>query len=331
MPSPALASLLRDGRTDLNARFQAARHRYPDLEAARFRRFLEDAVDPLVAELARTRPAATPAFLQAAYDVGLDLCGQRLVGDDARLPVLDRLWRELLPAALPLLAQAPARLLSALGNAVHQIAGTPGARPDKWLHGMQAALDWCDDADSWLRLGQVLAWRCGMSHYRGSALALADTLPAPAMAGLFGAAGQDWPALRAALARDPWWRAGARPGVVEAGRMGGFSGLGGPFPQLPRVAAVDERLFVLSGDECWLLIADRYGSTLHRATPVEAKAARGYQPPLAVTGASVRWQGHELELTDVSRIDGHALNRDTLLLTSHDTYQVILVALGAAG
>jgi hypothetical protein len=42
MISPAFAGLLRSARTDLNARFQAARHRYPDLDGDRLRAFLDD-------------------------------------------------------------------------------------------------------------------------------------------------------------------------------------------------------------------------------------------------------------------------------------------------
>lgn len=333
MISPAFASLLRDGRADLNARFQAARHRYPDLDAGSFRRFLEESVDPLVASLATSAPAATPSFVFAAYDNALELCGQRLVGPEARVPVMNLLWRELLPTALPFLAAEPARLLGALGNALHQLATTPGARPTDWLKGMQSARQHCPDIDTWLRFGQLLAWRCGLSHYRTTALALADQLPERLVTTVLGAPDQRWVNLRDALTADPWWQPSARKPLTEAYRVGGFTGFGGPFQTLPQVAVSGEQLFVVSGDDCWLLIADRYGSILHRATPAEKKTALAAKAlPLDAQGAKVRWQGHQLELGDISTLGSHACNRHTLLLTSPDTYQVIVVALtgGAA-
>lgn len=332
MISPAFASLLRDGRADLNTRFQAARHRYPELDAATFQRFLAEAVDPLVSALAVRAPAATPAFVQAAYDSALDLCGQRLVGASARLPALTQLWRELLPAALPFLAVAPARLLAALGNAVHQLATTPGARPAEWMTAMREGLAQCPDADTWLRLGQFLAWRCGLSHYRSSALALADHLPEQLVAAQLGAPGADWSSLRAAVAADPWWQPGTRAPLTEADRVGSFSGFGGAFTTLPRVAAVGEQLFALSGDDCWLVVADRFGCTLHRATAAEHKAARAARPaPLETRGNRLRWQGAELELPDLDSIDSQARNRHTVLLASPETYAIVIVALAGDG
>lgn len=328
MISPAFASLLRDGRADLNARFQAARHRYPDLDAGSFRRFLEEAVDPLVESLATSAPATTPGFVFAAYDVALELCGQRLVGPEARVPLMNRLWHELLPTALPFLAVDPARLLAALGNAVHQLATTPGARPADWLKGMQSARPHCPDMDSWLRFGQLLAWRCGLSHYRATALALADQLPERLVTTVLSVPDQRWVTLRDALTTDPWWQPTARKPLTEAYRVGGFTGFGGPFQALPQVAASGEQLFIVSGDDCWLLIADSYGSTLHRATPAERKAALAAKAsPFDIHGAKIRWQDHQLELGDVSTLSSHAANRHTLLLASPDTYQVIVVTL----
>jgi hypothetical protein len=47
MISPALASILRSGRADFNARFAAARHLHPNLDACAFSEFLQTAVDEL--------------------------------------------------------------------------------------------------------------------------------------------------------------------------------------------------------------------------------------------------------------------------------------------
>ncbi len=328
MVSKAFAVLLRDGRDQLNARFNAARHRYPDLDAVRFRSFLESAVDPLVVAMDERFPAATPALLYAAWDTALELCGQRLVGADSRFPAMNTLWHEVLPSALPLLAREPARLLAATGNATHQLASTPGARPLDWLTAMRAGVSHCADGDTWLRLGQVLAWRSGLSHYRDTALTVADALPSPLLTVALGVPHEQWPALKDRLLRDPWWQPGQRAPMEEVRRIGGFSGFGGPFRQLPRVDAVDDKLFISSGDDCWLLVADRHGSTLHRATPEEHQAVRSRKPALPdVRGNRVSWRGHTLALEDLGSISSHAANAHTLLVCSPDSFEVVVVAL----
>lgn len=332
MVSPALATMLRDGRETLNARFQSARHRHPDLDAATFRYFLDTLLDPIVASVAEAFPAAAPDFVFAAYDAGLDLCGQRLIGPSSRCSAMNAVWRELLPDAIPLVARDPVRVLAAVGNATYGLATTPGARPAEWLAAMKHAVPVCPDPDTWLRAGQVLAWRCGMSQYRTSALALADSLPESLVLQILQAKDEDWAGLRAVLLRDPWWQPGRRQPLEEVGRVGGFAGFGGPFRGLPRVGAIGGQLFVSCGEECWLLIADRYGSTLHRATVEEQAALQLFASAgLEIKANCLRWRGHELAIADIGSISSHAMNDHTLLLCSPDTYQVIVVALTGSG
>lgn len=328
MISSAFAGLLRSARTDLNARFQAARHRYPDLEGDRLRTFLETAIDPLVTALTNSAPSATPAVVFAAYDAALDLCGQRLVGPDARLPIMNALWHQLLPSALHLLAQAPQRVIISLGNATHQLATTPGARAEEWLSGMTLLASKTDSVETWLALGQVLAWRCGLSQYRSACLSLADSLPPSLVSPIFGAEGMSWPELKAALSSDPWWVPEGHTRLQETSRIGAFCGFGGLFRRLPRVGVLDDQLFVVSDVDCWRVLADRYGCTLHRATAQEGKALRVTPATeFKIKANQMHWQGHRLEIPDISKIDTQAANRDTLLLCSPDTYQVIIVAL----
>lgn len=328
MISSVFAGLLRSARADLNTRFQAARHRYPDLEGDRLRVFLETAIDPLVSSLSTAAPAATPVFVFASYDAALDLCGQRLVGADARVPAMNLMWQQLMPNALHFLAQAPQRVIVALGNATHQLAATPGARAEEWLTGMASYASQTDSVDTWLALGQVLAWRCGLSQYRTSCLSLADSLPPSMVLSIFNATDMSWPELKSALLADPWWTPGGHPELQETMRVGGFSGFGGRFRQLPRVGVLDNQLYVSSDEDCWQVLADRYGCTLHRATTQEAKALR--DAPMAefrIKSNQVEWQGRTLQVPDISTINSVAANRDTLLLCSPDTYQVIVVAL----
>lgn len=332
MVSPVFATMLRDGRETLNARFQSARHRYPDLDGATFRHFLDTLLDPLVASAAEAFPGAAPDFVFAAYDAGLELCGQRLVGPSSRCPAMNAAWRELLPEAIPLVVRDPVRVLAAVGNATYGLATTPGARPAEWLVAMKHAVPACPDPDTWLRAGQLLAWRCGMSHYRTSALSLADALPESLVLQILQAKDVDWAGLRAVLLRDPWWQPGRRQPLEEAVRVGGFTGFGGPFREPPRAGAIGGQLFVTSGEDCWLVVADRYGNTLHRATAEEQAALRpSATPGLDIKANRLRWRGHELAIADIASISSHAMNDHTLLLCSPDTYQVIVVAVSVSG
>jgi len=94
----------------------------------------------------------------------------------------------------------------------------------------------------------VAAWRCGLVRYRQAALDAALGLPHPEVASLL-----DVPAATVGdvLARhrdDRWWWPDRPdgPGVVQ--RIGGFAGWGGPWVQVPRVAA--------GGPTGWLVLVD---------------------------------------------------------------------------
>ncbi|MBK8478226.1 MAG: hypothetical protein IPL39_18570 [Opitutaceae bacterium] len=93
MISETLATVLRSGRADFNARYEVARQRYPVLEAAAFGRFLEESVDPLAQGTARLARDLVPDVVAAAYDVGLDLVGQRLLGHEERERQIEATWR----------------------------------------------------------------------------------------------------------------------------------------------------------------------------------------------------------------------------------------------
>ena len=80
MVSAALASILRSGRSDFNARFIAARRIYPNLQADAFTEFLRTAVDEVVRAVEVVRADRLGEVTMAAYDAGLELVGQQLAG-----------------------------------------------------------------------------------------------------------------------------------------------------------------------------------------------------------------------------------------------------------
>ena len=335
--STTLASVLRSGRGELNTRFAGARVRHPDLDAEVFAEFIRSAVDPLVVAVARTRPERVSDVALAAYDSALDLVGQKLAGRSARTPYVDEAWRRVLCEAAPIVAAEPERLIAAVCNAAHHLSATPGARPAAWIDVMARLAAQCTDSGTFLTLGQVAGWRAGMAHFRESALAAADTLPQSLALAAIGAPPVHWSEIRDRLVADPWFDPARpdTPGTARvAARAGAFRGFGGLFTEPPTVAMADERLFVRAGTQCWLLTADAFGATFHRATHEEfdrGRARSALPAGVAVRGTTLTVRGSTVELPDVfGQVGSACASRTTLALTSPYTHAIALVALPVA-
>ena len=336
--SAPLASVLRSERGDLNARFAAARIRHPDLDATMFADFVREALDPLVTAVERTRPERVRDVALAAYDIALELVGQKLVGRSARTPHVGEAWRRVLPELVPLVAAEPERMIASVCNAAHHLSATSGARPAAWIDIMSKLASQCPDGAAFLTLGQVAAWRAGMAHFRASALAAADKLPEPLAVAATGARSSRWPDIRDRLSADRWFdpstpeRPPGTPRLVA--RAGAFRGFGGLFTEPPTAAMAGEQLFVRGGTECWLLEADAFGATFHRATQSEFENARARSTVpdgISVRGTTLIVHGTTVDLPNVfDRPSSVCGSRTTLAVTSPQTHAVLLVALPVA-
>lgn len=321
----ALAEILRASRGELNARFAMARRRLPALDGAAFGQFLVDAVAPLC-DAVPSRDVA--AVAHAAYDVALELCGQRLAGAGARDGRVGAAWSALLVPAAAHIAAAPEATLSAAANALVQLAAAPGARPEAWAEVMGTIAARAASIEEWLTAGQVAAWRAGLAHYRAGALEAADRLP-PALALELVGAGGAWADVRARLRADPWHDP-ARPQSETrvVARVGAFRGFGGLFPVPPSVAGGGECFLVESDGDAWILFADACGATFHRAGEEDLRAA-------AAGGARAPgWRGHRIEVGGQAidlpvrgEVTSAALAASTLALTTSHSHSVLLVAL----
>jgi hypothetical protein len=329
--APSFAAFLRSARPELNARFAEARRQRPDLDGGAFGHFLHAAADPLLRAVEQVAPERVPDVARAAYELGLELVGQGLAGPAARDRWLNEGWIAVAPAAAALVAGAPERVLGALSNALHRLAATPGARPTEWIAAMTSLAPRCADVAAFLALGQVAAWRAGMAHFRAGALAAADALPPELALAAVRAPSGEWTELRARLAADRWFDPSASaPGVGLrlVARAGAFRGFGGLFTEPPVAAAAGEHPLVRSGGECWLLTADAFGATFHRATPEEWSAAPPSSPPPGVTvrGSTLEVDGARVEVPELCEIGGVTACDDTLALTSPWSHAVVLVA-----
>jgi hypothetical protein len=332
MPSQAFVQVLRAERDRLNAQFATFKRQYPELDAEAFKAFLHASAEPVVRATEIAQPDRVGDVVLAAYEIGLQLVGQRIAGPRARHTFVDAGWRRILPRIPGLLAKSPLRVMTSLSNALHNLATSPGARGEDWIIDLERLSPRLPDVESLLRVGQVCAWRAGLAHYRSGALAACDALPEPlALAALGASSDAPWKVVRERLLADPWFDpAGARR--PRARWVGAFRGFGGLFPQPPRVFAAGEHLLVTSADQAWILCADAFGTTFHRATSDEAPPRTVRMESvkqLAVGSGRVGWRGRSFDADVAGEVTSVAADASTLAFTASLTHAVTLIPLGA--
>ena len=322
MISPAFASILASGRAQFNARAVEARRRFPSLDMAAFGAFLHDGVDPLVVAVAAAAPERVGGATLAAYDMALELVGHGLAGPAAKNPFVNTVWRELAPQFSPLLATAPVDVLGMLSNAAIHIGGVAGARPAQWQRELAALAAQIATLAQLRAVGQVLAWRAGVAHFRQGALAAANTLPPALALAAFGEPGAQWPQVHAQLQENPW------RGNAEGREFGSFTGLGGGFGTPPQVRATKDGFVVRSAERHYLLVADAYGAVLHSATAQEFEHAQtGVPADVRVDGATLQIGARRIALDLPAGDIALAANAHTLAITSPWTHAVRLLPL----
>ena len=322
MISPAFASILASGRAQFNARAVEARRRFPSLDMAAFGAFLHDGVDPLVVAVAAAAPERVGGATLAAYDMALELVGHGLAGPAAKNPFVNTVWRELAPQFSSLLATAPVEVLGMLSNAAIHIASVAGARPAQWQGELAALAAQIATLAQLRAVGQVLAWRAGVAHFRQGALAAADTLPPALALAAFGEPGAQWPHVHAQLQENPW------RGNADGREFGAFTGLGGDFATPPQVRATDDGFIVRSGERDYLLVADAYGAVLHSATAQEFEQANADMPSsVRLDGATLHLGARSIALDLPAGDIVLAANAHTLAITSPWTHAIRLLPL----
>ncbi len=323
----ALHAALRDRRDYFNARFEAARHAASRLNADTLFDFIRIAIAPLITAVDAKAPERVPAVVDAGFEVGLSLVSAGIWPSSPRLRMLKRAYTTTFCALSQAIAIDPQRLLPRLTNA----ALTPGLNTELWLACMEGMAGALSTPAQVLDAGIVCAWRCGLAHYRASALARLDHMPSAALLVLFAPRIEDVGALKAALRAQRWYRADA-PLLANqiAARVGAFVGLGGLFTAPPTVRSDGNDLFVCSADAQWLLLADAYGMSVHSATPEELtpippahkrlpnaipKHLKGLQAGMPLIELS-RWG----EITSV------AVTLDSCAITHARSYAITLIA-----
>lgn len=270
----ALVAVLESEREALNTRFHVRQRSGSQIDAVAFLEHVRASIVPLAAQVHAAFPERTRPALMELYDVSLDLFAESLLGAEAKIPWVSRVWTELLPLTAKLLARSPRQVSGLLCNAVHHIAGNRGARPEEWLERMRAALPSCESVTEMLAAGKVAAWLAGMVQYRGAALAAAAELPHNTARIVLGlpdsTARQEISTVLDRLQRHPWLtvaeacRGEPKPLLRCAAVAGAFTGFGGLFRRPPLVWVEGDQLLVGDGVSQWQLIADAYGVCFSR-------------------------------------------------------------------
>ena len=328
--SPFAQALLAQ-REHYNAKFAEARHFRPTLEPATFSAVLREQCAPIADAVAHTQPSALPTVTDALYDIALDLAGQGLLGSGARHPVLNRVWSEVLPALAKHIATQPQRTISAISNGLYNLVQTPGTQAQSWLDGITALGRLDVPLDTLLQAGQVLAWQCGMAHYRDEALALCQQLPGPATrVALSLPPNADVASLLAQLAHNPWFRPDAPHSSTKSlrvvARVGAFRGFGGLFMAPPTVSLTNGQFIVKDGEQQWLLMADAFGATLHRQIEPTSTAKQSASDFKLIKGIVSKSGCSNLTITELETITSVAGDNVTLAVTTPWSHAVTLIA-----
>jgi len=283
--------------------------------------------------VAHVAPGQAAAVFDVLYEFSLDLAGRDYFG---RCPVLVAGWRLLLGGHPHHLAEAPRRFAGAVTNALHHLWMVPGARPQQWLRDMSQLGQHCRDVATLLAAGTVAAWRAGLPHFREGALAVCRQLePSLALAALGLERGTERPELEKLLDRleaDPWrLPAACLPGVEPAQELrvvatvGAFRGFGGVFVRPPRVAFAAGHFQAFDGETCWLVTADVFGATLHRA----GKELPANEPNLAYrldAKGRVFHQGRSRTFKELQDSTSFACDATTLAVTVPLSHSIYLIA-----
>lgn len=273
MLSPALARTLAAARPWFNERVAEARHRQPGFDVDALRDFIATELDAVAVAVARVEPDSVGEAVQVAYEIGIELVGQRLLGPQARSPWVRRAWQAIVPAAAPLAARAPRDTLGALSNATVQLGTTPGVRTSQWIELLAGAAPQCTEVEMLRHAGAVCAWRAGMVQLRDAALAAGEQLPTRlAMACLGLDADQPDEAIWSRLRASRWSAPddARAPGHV----IGGFTGFGGTFPEPPDIRVDATGFIAQAGARVYALDADACGAVALSASVERFEAAR---------------------------------------------------------
>lgn len=292
----ALAIVLRARRQDFNERFVHARHAKPTLDPSTFKQVLATVVAPVVEEWARYPQMDKDEVVDTLYDIALELTGAGLLGQSGKPDSLDDAWRVVLPAAPHLVKSDCAGFAAIVTNSTYNVSRVPDAKRSHFVYELARLAAVCPDLKTLRDAGKILAWRCGLAHYRDGALDACSGLGWEFVGlamGFSEAPNMSLADFQQKLRDDPWMHPFSVAGGVPATslriakQVGAFRGYGGHFLRPPEVVVSDEDFYATDGEGWWLHCVDIFGSTFTRCPePSNMQVRRPAEPRVIPSGAA---------------------------------------------
>lgn len=333
------ARALESRREHFNAQFAHARKSLPGFDPEVFSEHLRNVVAPVIDAVHEKFPESVESVTETLFSLSLELIGKEFLGSSARYPAITEGWKILLPSLSNLLSGNPRIFAGAVTNALYNLSVAQNARPFEWIESMREIGVKCENISVFLDAGTVLAWRCGMAHYRKPALETCKKLNPELVCFALGVPSSK-DAVYAGkmidnLLADPW----VRPSLALQNRnnkrklnivssVSGFRGFGGHFLRPPEVVCADNVFYVSDGEMCWSLYADVFGAALIRSgeTMPETRQTRKTNFNLDKNG-KVTKESYEAVFTELACAKSMASNETTLAVTVPLSHYVHLVAL----
>lgn len=331
MKSSALSTYFQAERENCNQMVASIRHQYPHLKLDDFNWFLSHCLDPVMSNLDGQSNAVTFPVAHAAFQFGLELTCLNGCKSADKKDRSQSIWRQFFPAFETLLLTHPSEVFAVTYNALNNIASFGEEKPQAWLALMTTIADDLTTIEHFKSMGIVAAWLVGLAHFRTVALIKLTEATESLIKTLFNLSGhQDVAGFLKQLKEQRWFgdqrlsaETNSQP-IAEQYRLGACRLVGGEFPLPPTVFVEDNQVYVESGSLFWRLYADRFGSTL---IPCDSQLVEELMAT-EKSRSDCQLAISQDYFSDLSGIHSIAQLDDTVVLTSEDTFSVIIASRG---
>ncbi|MFV2045265.1 MAG: hypothetical protein ACC700_18785 [Anaerolineales bacterium] len=329
-PDSPLAITLAKNRESFNTRFKAARLQNPALNPAEFSAHLSSLVARIIDSVAKFAPSQVDEVVLVIYELSLDLFAARSLGQDALFPEVYDAWESLLPKAHRFISSDPGPVTAAVSNAVVNVSKENPGAANRWIQMMEGLVDHCANTRDFLNAGQVVAWQCGLAHYRESALKIWKELSKPLQKATLGIdVTQD--EISQMFLADPWFNPSVRiktSALNIVSVAGGFKGFGGPFVTPPRVYRDGHMLMAADSESSWSIHADCFGTQFKRQGPPPSETQiHAPQSEAFFKNDRVEFRDEVLTHPDLKAWTSYASTEYTLAVTLKQSHIIYLIAM----
>ncbi|MGA1825686.1 MAG: hypothetical protein ACMUIP_13605 [bacterium] len=344
MISPALASEFREKRDEYNDKFATIHTLYPRLNPEIFTDFLTHTLSPIVDAVYKINRDRISDVIEALYDISLVLVAKGFIGPHSNYPSIEYGWRRLFDAFPHFIAASPNTFVTVITNALYNLTFEKYGRPGEWIEKMVEYGQYTRDSFCFLEMGKILAWRCGLTHYRDSALEVAQNLThkyalmaltSPKLVEGKTINESSFKKLIDNIRSFPWIRPSSfiqkerrTKRLKLVGRVGGFQGFDGPFINPPRITVSEDTFIVYDNECCFELYADIFGCSL-KSTELreEFLKNKSYETFTIDSNGNARYYDYSAQFPGLSGAASAASIGSTLAVVPPCSHMIFLIGL----